>query len=63
MDLRTKYIRSQSRPLHIYRLQRRWAEEKRIDLFIDMNLAGARDMTYISPDAWRKYLLDAETCI
>jgi len=27
------------------------------DLFIDINLAKARDITYISPDAWRKYLL------
>lgn len=27
------------------------------DLFIDMNLAKACDITYISPDAWRKYLL------
>lgn len=26
------------------------------DLLIDTNLAKARDMAYISPEAWRKYL-------
>jgi hypothetical protein len=32
-------------------------KKKRLYLFIDTNLAKARDMTYISPEAWRKYLL------
>lgn len=32
-------------------------KKKGTDLFIDINLAKARDMTYNSPEAWRKYLL------
>ena len=30
------------------------------DLFIEINLAKAPDMTYISPEAWRKYLSNAQ---
>lgn len=34
-------------------------DEWKFYLFMDINLAKARDMTYISPEAWRKYLLSA----
>ena len=30
------------------------------DLFIEINLAKAPDMTYISPEPWRKYLLNTQ---
>jgi hypothetical protein len=35
------------------------SKKKGTDLFIDINFAKACDMTYSSPEAWRKYLLDA----
>lgn len=44
-------------PMQYWKIKVKWIAY----LFIEINFANAWDMTNISPDAWRKYLLNTQS--